>query len=59
MSDKKCSKCGDNLTGHEDESGTICRWCDTGWHSTDDAEPSEIDTMINNTTQHTGNTGNE
>ena len=22
-----CSHCGDSLTGHEDESGTRCRWC--------------------------------
>ncbi len=22
-----CSHCGDSLTGHEDESGTHCRWC--------------------------------
>ena len=24
-----CSRCGDCLTGHEDESGMICRWCVT------------------------------
>ena len=24
-----CSHCGDSLTGHEDESGTLCRWCVT------------------------------
>lgn len=26
-----CSACGDALRGHEDESGTHCRWCVTGW----------------------------
>lgn len=26
-----CSKCGDTLRGHEDESATHCRWCVTGW----------------------------
>lgn len=24
-----CEKCEDKLTGHEDESGTLCRWCGT------------------------------
>lgn len=24
-----CDKCGDNLTGHEDDSATRCRWCVT------------------------------
>ena len=24
-----CDKCGDNLTGHEDDSATHCRWCVT------------------------------
>lgn len=24
-----CVKCQDALTGHEDESGTLCRWCVT------------------------------
>lgn len=24
-----CRKCGEPLTGHEDESGTHCRWCVT------------------------------
>lgn len=24
-----CRECGDKLTGHEDESGTHCRWCTT------------------------------
>ena len=24
-----CEKCEDQLTGHEDESGTLCRWCVT------------------------------
>ena len=23
----KCDKCGDKLTGHEDDSATRCRWC--------------------------------
>ena len=26
-----CQKCGDKLTGHEDDSETHCRWCVTGW----------------------------
>ena len=26
---KLCEKCEDKLTGHEDESGTLCRWCVT------------------------------
>jgi len=26
---KKCAKCGDRLRGHEDESGTHCRFCVT------------------------------
>jgi hypothetical protein len=26
---KTCPKCGDKLTGHEDEDGTHCRWCMT------------------------------
>lgn len=25
----ECEKCGDALTGHEDDSGTRCRWCVT------------------------------
>lgn len=25
----ECVKCQDALTGHEDESGTLCRWCVT------------------------------
>lgn len=25
-----CHKCGDGLTGHEDETNTLCRWCVTG-----------------------------
>jgi len=25
-----CDKCGDSLTGHEDDSRTRCRWCVTG-----------------------------
>jgi len=28
---KTCDKCGDKLTGHEDDSSTTCRWCVTGW----------------------------
>lgn len=24
-----CQKCGDHLTGHEDETSTMCRWCVT------------------------------
>ena len=24
---KPCSECGDKLVGHEDESGSVCRWC--------------------------------
>jgi primosomal protein N' len=32
-----CEKCEDKLTGHEDESGTLCRWCVT-------CEPLNIDT---------------
>jgi len=24
-----CEKCGDKLTGHEDDSATRCRWCVT------------------------------
>jgi hypothetical protein len=26
---KCCAKCGEKLTGHEDENGTHCRWCET------------------------------
>lgn len=26
---KLCDKCGDTLTGHEDDSATRCRWCVT------------------------------
>lgn len=33
---KKCSKCGEKLTGHEDENGTHCRWCVTGGSPTDE-----------------------
>ena len=29
--DKTCEKCGDKLRGHEDESGTQCKWCVQGW----------------------------
>lgn len=25
----ECEECGDGLTGHEDDSGTHCRWCAT------------------------------
>ncbi len=28
-SPKVCCRCEDVLTGHEDESGTLCRWCVT------------------------------
>lgn len=24
---KTCSECGDKLVGHEDETSTVCRWC--------------------------------
>ena len=27
----RCVKCGERLRGHEDENGTHCRWCVTGW----------------------------
>lgn len=27
--DNLCEGCGDALTGHEDDSGTHCRWCVT------------------------------
>lgn len=33
---EKCRKCGDILTGHEDESGSICRWCGAGWVASDE-----------------------
>jgi hypothetical protein len=36
---KTCEKCEDKLTGHEDESGTLCRWCVT---CTDVAEGESI-----------------
>lgn len=26
-----CQKCGDQLTGHEDDGKALCRWCITGW----------------------------
>ncbi len=26
-----CVKCGERLSGHEDENRTHCRWCVTGW----------------------------
>lgn len=26
---KRCERCGDKIEGHEDESGTRCRWCVT------------------------------
>jgi hypothetical protein len=29
----KCIKCGDRLTGHEDDSSTTCRWCVTGYRT--------------------------
>ena len=25
----RCESCNDKLTGHEDENGTLCRWCVT------------------------------
>ena len=27
--ERNCIKCGDKLTGHEDDSATHCRWCVT------------------------------
>lgn len=33
---KTYDKCGDVMRGHEDESGTHCRWCVTGWESCDE-----------------------
>ena len=36
--DGLCAKCGDKLTGHEDENGTHCRWCVTGWTAVNEAE---------------------
>ena len=36
MEEKKCVKCGDKLTGHEDENGTHCRWCVTCQDSSQD-----------------------
>ena len=30
-----CEKCEDKLTGHEDESGMLCRWCVTCTEVTD------------------------
>ncbi len=30
-----CEKCGEQLTGHEDESATHCRWCVTCQDTTD------------------------
>lgn len=32
---KICEQCEDKLTGHEDESGTLCRWCVTSGHVTE------------------------
>lgn len=32
-----CQKCGDRLTGHEDEGKSLCRWCVTGWTETPSA----------------------
>lgn len=26
---RRCQECHDKLVGHEDESGTHCRWCNT------------------------------
>jgi len=34
-----CDKCGDNLTDHEDDSRTRCRWCVT-------SHPCEIDSVV-------------
>jgi len=30
-----CERCGDKL-GHEEDTSTICRWCNEGWVSSDD-----------------------
>jgi hypothetical protein len=32
---KLCQKCGDTLKGHEDESGSLCRWCVTSTEVTE------------------------
>jgi hypothetical protein len=37
----KCQKCGDKLSNHEDENGTHCRWCVTGWQSSEPTNDSE------------------
>lgn len=34
--------CGEKLVGHEDENGTACRWCVTGWKHTPEVNPDEI-----------------
>ena len=36
----RCEECGDKMVGHEDESGTHCRWCNTSSEVTE-AEANE------------------
>lgn len=33
---KKCVRCGEAMSGHEDENGTHCRWCVTCSPASDD-----------------------
>jgi hypothetical protein len=33
-----CQRCGDKLRGHEDENGTHCRWCVTGYVTTEEGQ---------------------
>lgn len=47
-SQRRCQKCGDKLTGHEDENGTHCRFCVT---HISDISPSSLRTV---TTKGTG-----
>ena len=41
----KCEGCGDTLTGHEDDSGTHCRWCVTC--VADEKDDMSLDRPIN------------
>jgi hypothetical protein len=36
-----CAGCDERLVGHEDENGTHCRWCVTGWTACDESETAD------------------
>ena len=55
---KLCQKCGDALTGHEDDSGTHCRWCVT-CGDPETITQDEAQTLISNFDLEGWNAGGE